>query len=537
MTTTARHDAPRYATLRDYLRVVRRNRLVIALIAVAFAGAAYALTSREKATFQARASLFFKDVAQEVNLLGTTVFPSLPDVTRAQIAAQSLKRAQVTQRVKKQLNSPLSLTPLAAPVSTFVDQQTNVVVIQASSADGAYAQRLANAYAQAAKIQGRVDAQAQFKTVIAGIKAQNASLSPTLQGDAYTRSVYSQRIVTLTVLEQTVDPVQIVSAAGFPSAPSGPRTVRNSILGFLLGLTIGIILAFLRDALDRRLRGSADIGEQLGWPIIGHVRESAFGVPAFVSGNGKAPDEGDRESFRILRQNLRFLDVDNAPRSVVITSALPEEGKSTVAAALASASAAAGTPTLLVECDLRRPSLAERLGLKRAPGLTDFLLGEATPAEIVQVLELPPPPPIGSSSSNGHAPVSGVVPASTVSTTGEPRRLACITAGRPVPETAELLGSARFKGFLEEVTKAYELVVLDASPLLSVADTSQLLPEAEATLICVRAGRTTYDEAAAAKQAVERIPHRLIGVVVTGVTPGGEHDLGYYSYAYTYQPS
>jgi Mrp family chromosome partitioning ATPase len=120
----------------------------------------------------------------------------------------------------------------------------------------------------------------------------------------------------------------------------------------------------------------------------------------------------------------------------------------------------------------------------------------------------------------------------TAGTAPAPRRLVCVTAGSPVPETAELLGSARFKAFLREVTDAYEQVVLDSSPLLSVADTTVLLAETDAALICVRTGRTTREEAAALKQAVERLPHRHIGIVVTGVKPGVEDLVGYYSYAY-----
>jgi polysaccharide biosynthesis transport protein len=530
MSTTARQDAPRYATLRDYVRVVRRYRVMIVLVTIACAAAAYAVTARQKPSYVASSSVYFQDTTQELNLLGTAVYPSLSDPVRAQIDSELVTSAPVVDLARGQLGPGFSFGGLQGAVSTVVNSQTDVVLIQASSRQPASAQAIANAFAQATKVVARKQARAQFAGVVQSVKAQFA---PLLKGNSAAsqaeRVGYSDRIATLEVLANSADPVEIVQPAALPTTPTGPRTVRNTILGLLLGLTLGLLAAFIRDALDRRLRAPSEIGEQFGWPVLGNVRAAAFGDPVFMRTNGRGPgSEGDREAFRMLRQNIRFLDVDNPPRSVAITSALPEEGKSTVAAALACASAAAGARTLLVECDLRRPSLAGRFNLTKSPGLTDYLVGEATPTEIVQVVDLPLPPQVGQhakalngSASNGHDEAEPT-----------PRRLACITAGRLVPETAALLSSARFKKFLEEVSGAYDQVVLDSSPLLSVADTSVLLPEADAVLICVRSGQTTREQAAALKQAVDRVPHRSIGVVVTGVKPSLDYDPGYYTYAY-----
>jgi capsular exopolysaccharide synthesis family protein len=207
-----------------------------------------------------------------------------------------------------------------------------------------------------------------------------------------------------------------------------------------------------------------------------------------------------------MRTNVDFLDVDSRLTTLAVTSALPEEGKSTVACSLACAYALAGKRTLIVECDLRRPTLAHKLGLGNGPGLSDYLAGEAEPQAVVQPVALP----------GAQAP------------------LVAIVAGTPSPRPAELLGSQRFGAFLDEVARAYDVVLLDTSPLLSVVDTLELVPRVDGVVVCVRAQQTTRDQAQAAKAALEHFPARPTGVVVTGVRAGDELDYGYYSYAYAY---
>jgi tyrosine-protein kinase len=201
----------------------------------------------------------------------------------------------------------------------------------------------------------------------------------------------------------------------------------------------------------------------------------------------------------------------------MVTSALPEEGKSTVALALAGAAAVAGKRALLVECDLRRPCLADRLGIDEEPGLTDYLLGEAKPADVLQVVELDTAPAAANGGAAGEKESSSLV---------------CITAGSPAELPAEMLGSERFSKFLSQVSEAYDLVVLDTSPILSVVDSLELAPKVDGLLVCVRLSQTTREEARAAREALGYLPERTTGVVVTGYRPGDD----YYGYAYGSQP-
>ena len=226
----------------------------------------------------------------------------------------------------------------------------------------------------------------------------------------------------------------------------------------------------------------------------------------------------DMDAFRILRANIEFLAAAQDLKVLLVTSCLPEEGKSTVAASLAYASAIAGHRTLLVECDFRRPSLAPRLGLCPRPGLVEFLCDEAHPHEIVHTISTAQP------SANGDIP-----PVDT-------NLLSCILAGQATANPTEFLGGRRFHDALQEMRSVYDVIVLDSAPLLPVADTLELLPLVDAVLFCVRDRRTTVDQAMATQRILTNLPDRPVGLVITGLAKGRGLEYGYYGQAYTRAP-
>lgn len=507
------NDSPRLTHLRDYLRVVRDQRLLIVLAVILCAAAAFALAARQSAVYQAQASLFFADPSQDLELLGSTPAPDQTAQQRGAINAEIVNRPEVAIQVKKALRSPLSIPQLQSEVSGTQELRTGFVLVTARSGDPREAQRVANEFARQAAAQATKDARQRFEGAA-------RALQPRLRrfrraGDSVAYSLLQQRIASLQTLRDVAKPATIGRFSDVPTSPVAPRPVRNTILGVIIGLVLGLVAAFVRDSLDVRLRGSDEISEHMGLPLIGHVSADALGHAGLAAHDGAAVSGPDIETFRILRANLEFLNVDRNLRCVAVTSALPEEGKSTVAASLAAASAAAGRSTLLVECDLRRPSLSGRLGIEREPGLVDFLAGHAAPADILKPVSLVEP-----NGRNGDGPADA-------------HALVCIPAGAPSPRPAELLGSERFGTFIGEVKQAYDLVILDTSPVLSVVDTLELLPLTDGVIVCVRARRTTRDQASAARAALARVPGRPTGLVVTGVRPGDEADYGYYySYAY-----
>lgn len=512
-------ETPRYATLRDYLRVIRTQRGLILGVMTLFVAAAFGYSMVQTKKYTADASLSFREIGQDLGFLGRDTVPELAPDQRAAINAEQITSKEVASRVQKALGTDLSVEELQDAVETEVESRTALVVVQATDTDPDAAAQLANAYADQVVAADTREVRKRLDQVISPLEDEVRG-GPEDPGDAFRDSLTEQQITQLRTLREIAEPVQITTRAEAPDSPSSPKTLRTTALGLLVGLALGLVAAFLRDSLDRRLRQSDDVQSELHLPVIGRIPETALGDPGFAANGAVDPErvEPHLEAFRMLRTNLEFLQADSSIRTVLITSGLPEEGKSTVAMALAGAAAVAGKQVLLVECDLRRPCFAERLEIKGEPGLTDYLVGRARPADILQVVDLMSP-----ANLNGGGRKPDEV---------EAAKMVCISAGSTAPLPAELLGSERFEHFLEKVSKVYDLVVLDSSPILPVVDSLELVPQVDGMLVCVRLSRTTREEARAAHESLSRLPGLPTGVVVTGVRPG-EDSYGYYYGAYS----
>jgi Mrp family chromosome partitioning ATPase len=515
---------PRYVTLRDYLAVVRRNWIAIVLIAAVGAGAGLADAKRQTPEYQATAAISFEDPAQDLPLVGLgTSFVQTP-AELAATSAETLTRSDIMSRVRRNLHSHQPVNSLAGGVSGSVSTAGLLEIVARWSNPG-FAARLANSVAAVEVAQANRAARASFAHDAAEVRRQVSSLQSGSKPSGASAATQVQvlevslaRLVTLSNFAQTAQVAQIAQA---PASPSSPRPIRSAVIGLVLGLLLAIALAFVRDILDRRLRTSDDIEASFRFPVLGHIRKKALGKVVHAEARRSHDYRVDIEAFRILRRNLEFLNLDSPPRSVVVTSAVPEEGKTTVASSLAFATAAAGKRTLLIEGDLRRPDLAGRLEIERSPGLSDYLMGEKASTEITRRVQVMDPP-----SQNGKTPPD-------TEASSDAFALTVVPAGSPTAHGAELLGSRRFKQFIEKATAAYDVVIIDSSPLLPVADTLEILPAVDAVIVCARESKTKREEALAARSALERFPDRPVGVVVTGVRPS-RHDSEVYSYSYGY---
>jgi capsular exopolysaccharide synthesis family protein len=385
-------------------------------------------------------------------------------------------------------------------------------VITAHARNAVDAAAIANAFAQSDATLSTSEIRSQYRSQARQLQLKIRQLG----GGPTTQAIYQSQLSRLQSLSTVATPVEVSSTAQTPSTPTSPKPVRNTVVALLFGLLLGIGLAYARETFDRRLQRTSDVESVLPLPVVGHIGPDALGQAGAyglgANGNGRFTD-ADAESFRILRENVRHL-ADAELKTLLVTSALAEEGKSTVAACLAIANAAAGNRTLLVDCDLRRPVVATRFGLPDGPGLTDYLLGNATPQEIIRPVDARLHPREGQAVQQGSS------------------ALVCITAGSQAARPAELLGSDRFHAFLEQVADVYDCVIIDSPPLLTVADALEIVPRVSGVLLCVRLEQTTRDQATAARTALGRLPERPTAVVVTNVTGDGE---GYY-YGY-YEPT
>ncbi|EXF25347.1 chromosome partitioning protein [Nesterenkonia sp. AN1] len=298
--------------------------------------------------------------------------------------------------------------------------------------------------------------------------------------------------------------VEVLQEAVAPESPVSPRVPLNLALGLLIGLSLGVGIAVLRDVLDTRIRGEHDISATTETPVLGGIAydSEAQKRPLVVQVDPKSPRA---ESFRTLRTNLQFLEVGESRRSFVITSSIQGEGKSTTVANIAITMQEAGQRILVIDADLRRPRIADYFGLEGAVGLTNVLIGKADLDDVVQYWG--------------------------------PHDLAVLPAGDIPPNPSELLGSPSMDALLRFVEDQFDVVLIDAPPLLPVTDAAVLATRATGAIIVVVAGKTHRQQLKGAVTSLENVGAKLFGVIPTMLPTKGPDAYGYgrYGYAYTYE--
>jgi capsular exopolysaccharide synthesis family protein len=281
-----------------------------------------------------------------------------------------------------------------------------------------------------------------------------------------------------------------------------PRPKRDLAIAAALGLILGLLAGFLRDHFDRGLRTRDAVEQSFGAPVIGQIpleRRRRYGRPSVSNLFGESA-----EAYRAVRANLQYLAVQRPLRTILITSASPQQGKTTVTANLAMAIARSGASTIAVEADLRRPRLAEAFAFdEEAPGLTSVLVGSADLAEARRRL------PLFAGDEDEDEESSG--------------KLSFLSSGPLPPNPSELLSSSQMSTLLDELTEAYDYTLLDSPPLLLVADALELARLVDGVVVVVRQDRATKDEAAEIRALVERLDIHLVGIVVTGAAAVGAY--------------
>jgi capsular exopolysaccharide synthesis family protein len=294
----------------------------------------------------------------------------------------------------------------------------------------------------------------------------------------------------------------VFDAANLPSSPVSPQPVRNLGLAVVLGLLLGIGLAVVRELLDTSLKSPDDVAAVTEAPVLGGILfdNQAPKQPLLTD---LAPHSPRVEAFRILRTNLQFVDVDKEKKVFVVTSSVPGEGKTSTASNTALALQTAGQRTLLIDSDLRRPQLAKLFQLEGSVGLTSVLLGRIELKEAVQE----------------HHP-SG---------------LSVLTSGTLPPNPAELLQSHAMQQLLDDARRDWDVIVLDAPPLLPVTDAALIAAQADGAVVVVRQGRTTRDQLNTSMERLAAVGARPLGITLNMVAQRGRRGYGY-GYGYGYGP-
>lgn len=300
--------------------------------------------------------------------------------------------------------------------------------------------------------------------------------------------------------ESGVVRVTVTDPARTPRVPVSPQPVVNLALGLLVGLAAGIAAAVTRQAMDRRVRNEADVKELTDAAVMGHIPSDASAEENPLV-TGAAHDSIRAESLRQLRTNLQFLNVGGGRRSYVITSSMPGEGKTTTSLNLAITMAEAGKRVCLLEADLRRPMGASYLNLEGSVGLTDVLIESATWEEVTQP----------------WAPGLDV-----------------ILSGRVPPNPSDLLVSGAMDDMLHALEQAYDVVIVDAPPLLPVTDAAILARRCTGAIVVVGLGRTAVsrEELADSLEILKTVDAKILGIVLNRIPQHGPHGRAHAYYSY-----
>jgi len=445
--------------LRDYLKVLRKQWRLIALCVLLAAGTAALVTVQS--TPQYRTTVTF--------------FVSTPGNADANSAYTGGLFSQ--QRVKSYA-SILASPTTAAAVSTAAPGTTP---------EGLVGHITAAAVPDTVLLKATVSDPSPVRAL--EIARGVATAFPQVVRDLEARDPAAAAPIKASVVEQPT----------LPAAPFSPQPTRNLALAVVLGLLLGVGLAVLRETLDNSVKSADDIQAATGAATLGAIGYDAKAStrPLIVHDN---PRNARSEAFRQLRTNLQFVQVDGSLRSMVITSSVPQEGKSTTACNLAITLAQAGVRVCLVEGDLRRPRVADYLGLEGAVGVTNVLIGQRSLDAVLQ--------PWG----NGMLEV--------------------LASGPLPPNPSELLSSHGMGDLMEALERRFDVVVVDAPPLLPVTDAAILSTLASGAVLCVRSRRTRKEQLSEAAGALRAVDAKILGVVLNMVPTSGPD--AYHGYGYGY---
>jgi succinoglycan biosynthesis transport protein ExoP len=431
--------------LRAYLEMLRRRWLTVLVAALVALAASAAVTLLTTPKYTATTRLFFgvDGTGSATELAQGSTFAEKQITSYAEVTTSPL----VLKPVIDELGLDTTPEQLARTVSANVPTQTVILEIAVTNVDPGQAARIANAVGT------------KLSKVAAGLSPERADGSQAVQATT-------------------------LAPAVAPTSPSSPNVVRNLALGLVVGILLGVGLALLRQALDTKLRSDQDIRSLTDRPLLGSIAfdQAVSRHPVVVADEPMSPPA---EAIRRLRTNLQFIGAAHESKSVVVTSSVPGEGKSTTAINLAVALADAGSRVVLVDADLRRPSVAKYTGLEGRAGLTTVLIGRADVEDVLQ--------PWREAS------------------------LDVLPSGQVPPNPSELLGSPAMADLLAKLAASYDIVLLDSPPLLPVTDATILTKMAGGALVVVGADRIHKAQLVDSIETLRTADAQLYGLVMNKI--------------------
>lgn len=446
----------------DYIRIVRKNWLVIVVLCLLGLGAAAGYSLTRTPLYSSSSTVFVSTQAggtvAEINQ-GTNFTQQ-----RINTYVGLVSTPIILNPVIAQLDLGTTAASLASKIDATAPTNQSMIDIEVTDADPGRAAEIANAVALS------------LSTLVPEIEPQDS---------------------------EGASPVRLtrVKDAQASVAPSSPDVPSNLVLGAFAGLLAGLAFAVLRTILDNKVRTPREAEQITSAPSLGAIAYDAKAKdrPLIVHADPLSPRA---ESFRALRTNLQFLDMGGRA-SFVVTSSVPSEGKSTTTINLAIALADAGKKVALLDTDLRKPKVAEYLGIEGGVGLTDVLIGRARVGDVM-------------------LPWGG-------------RSMFVLPAGKIPPNPSELLGSKQMGTLLEVLERDFDVVLCDAPPLLPVTDAAILARSTSGAILVASAGKVTRHQLEGAVEALHTVGAKVAGFVMSMVpTRGPDSYYSGYGYGYGY---
>lgn len=480
---------------------LRRRWWVILLVAVVAGAGANVLSGRQTKKYSASAGLLFTDNTLQQELISKNINISVDPTRQAATEQALLQLPTVGRLVARQLNIPASR--VLGEVTFSSDAQSDAVTVTATDPVPVVAKNIANDYVNAYIAFRKQSAEQQLTQAETLINNKLALIPASEQGGAVAQALIGDRnTLDLLKASQTGD-AQVVQNAVTPDSPSFPNPAKDTVLGLILGLLVGGTLVVLLERRDRRIKTPAEVEAVYGVPVIGTIPESSnLRV-------GRAPTAREQDAFLMIRSQLRYFDVDRHIRRVMVTSAESGEGKSVVSLNLARAAArTVEGRALLIEADLRRPSLHRLIGHGSAAGLAELLSHsqdlESGIRELVINVD-----DVDAATHGGHLDI--------------------LLAGSTPPNPVELLESRRMVSLLESADDMYDMVIIDTAPIGVVSDAMPLTHQVDGLVVISRMGYSHRDHATRLMKRLNGLHAHVLGVVINSFRRNADASYGYYA--------
>lgn len=485
-------------------QVIGRRWWVLILVAAIGALAGYGFASRKPKEYTASSALLFQTSQLDQSFFGTPVSSASPDPSRQAATNQALVELPTVARiVANQLHIPQSR--ITSDLTFGSDSQADVLDINVTDRSPAMAATIANAYVRQYIVFRQTSDQAQLTVAERTVQAQLTAIPPSQRNTSLAQGLQSRAYELKLLAALQTGNAEVVQTAVPPVSPSSPDPPGSAVVGGIIGLLLALVLVYTRERFDRRIKSVEEVEEVYGVTLLGVVPNS----PYFdARGSAGTPQEQDR--FRMLRAQLRYFDVDQKLRRLLITSADAGEGKSTISLNLARA--AAGTDnkrSLLIETDMRRPSLAGMIGLESLAGLSE-LLSQSTDLRS-GLRELVVTPQASDELGGGS-------------------NFDVLVAGAVAPNPLELIESNRMSELLEIADSLYDMVIFDTPPVGVVGDAMALIHQVDGVVVVSRQGVSRRDRGRRLMMQLRGLNANVLGVVFNGMR-GSEATYGtYYGY-------